>query len=261
MKAALGRYYNVQSPVHALDPRVKIHLLIILIVGAFLAHSFMGLALLVIVALVAVRVSHVPVSFVLRAIAPFVIMFVIPLAFNMFFQSSGEVLFSWGALTLTSGGLYNATFATVRLVVLFLFATLFTLSTSPIEICDATDYLLAPFSRFGFPSHEVAMMMSIALRFIPTLQEEFGDIRKAQLSRGATFDEGGPIRRLKGVFPLIVPLFASSIRHAEGLAYAMESRCYAGGEHRTHYHELRTRPADWIVLACVLVVDVAVCFI
>lgn len=261
MKAAIGRYYNVESPIHALDPRMKIHLLIIAIVGAFLARSFTGLALLLAVAVIVIVLSRVPIGFVGRAIAPFVILFVIPLVFNMFVKGDGAVLFSWGILTLTEGGLYTALFATVRLVVLFLFATIFTLTTSPIEICDATDFLLTPFARFGFPSHEVAMMMSIALRFIPTLQEEFGAIRKAQLSRGATFDEGGPIKRLKGVFPIIVPLFASSIRHAEELACAMESRCYAGGEHRSHYHILKTRPVDWLSLTMLVAIDVAVCFI
>jgi energy-coupling factor transport system permease protein len=261
MRAALGRYYDVASPIHALDPRMKIHLLILLVIGSFVAHSFIGLAILLVVALAAIVCSRVPAGFVLRTIAPFVVVFAIPLVFSLFFSTGGDVLLHWGVITLTSGGLYRALFATMRLVVLFLFVTVFTLTTSSIRICDATDYLLAPFTRFGFPSHEIALVMSIALRFIPLLQEEFIAIRKAQLSRGARFDEGGPVRRLSGVFPLVVPLFTSALRHAEGLAYAMESRCYIGCGHRTCYRELRMRPADWLALALIVIADVLVCFL
>jgi len=261
MKAALGRYYDVESPLHALDPRMKIHLLIVLVIGVFLAHTFAGLFVLLALVLTAIMFSRVPINFVLRAIAPFIIFFALPVIFSLFFASSGETLVQWGIIRVTAEGLYHAGFATLRLVVLFLLVTLFTLTTSSIATCDAIDYILAPFSRFGFPGHEIAMVMSIALRFIPTLQEEFTSIRKAQLSRGATFDEGGLIRRLKGVFPLIVPLFTSALRHAEGLAYAMESRCYVGGGHRTHYHRLQTKPLDWLVLVLAVIVDVVVFFI
>ncbi len=261
MRAALGRYYDVESPLHALDPRMKIHLLIVLVLGIFFTHSFMGLFIVLALALIAIVLSRVPINFVLRAIAPFIILFILPVIFALFFTSSGEVLFEWGIIKVTAEGLYHAGFATLRLVVLFLLVTLFTLTTSSIATCDAIDYLLAPFSRFGFPGHEIAMVMSIALRFIPTLQEEFSTIRKAQLSRGATFDEGGLIRRLKGVFPLVVPLFTSALRHAEGLAYAMESRCYVGGGHRTCYHRLKTKPLDWMVLILVIIVDVIIVII
>jgi len=257
---AVGQFYNTNSIMHRLDPRTKVTLLFVLIVTTFLTNGFPGLSLVALIMLLAVLLSSIPIQAVLKAIAPLSILLVFPLILNIFFVSDGTVLLHWGSLLITDAGLYRACFMTLRLFLLFLSASLLTLCTSPIALCDASAAMLAPFRRFGLPSYEISMMISIAMRFIPTLMEDFDHIVKAQRSRGAVFGQGGPIRRLKALIPCLVPLFAQSFRHAEELALAMESRCYHGGENRTHYHVLRFAPRDGIATAICLAALIVMIF-
>jgi energy-coupling factor transport system permease protein len=247
---AIGQFHNADSVVHRLDPRVKATLLFVLIVAAFFIDSLAGLGLFLIFMLTIIALSSLAPRLVLKALAPLSFLLIFPLVFNLFFLPDGTALVEWGFVRITDEGVYRAVFMTLRLLLLFLCATLLTLTTSPIALCDATAAMLRPFERFGVPAYEIALMTSIALRFIPTLLEDFDRIRKAQIARGAVFGRGGPVARLKALLPCLVPLFAQSFRHAEELALAMESRCYHGGSDRTHYHQLRMQARDAIATAC-----------
>ncbi|MDR3037356.1 MAG: energy-coupling factor transporter transmembrane protein EcfT [Coriobacteriales bacterium] len=255
----IGQYHDASSPIHRLDPRAKATLLLVLIATAFFASSFLGLGLLLVFLLFVLALSTIPPRLLLKALAPVGFLLIFPLIFNLLFVAEGTELVHWGILHITSGGLYRALFMTLRLLLLFLGATLLTLTTSPIALCDATASMLGPFRRFGVPAYEISMMISIALRFIPTLLEDFDRIRKAQQSRGAVFDRGGPLARAKALIPCLVPLFAQSFRHAENLALAMESRCYHGGDARTHYHVLKFHPRDAVAtVACLALLTVMI---
>jgi energy-coupling factor transport system permease protein len=236
---AIGQYHNADSLVHRLDPRAKVTLLFVLIAATFCTDSFPGLATVLLFLLLVIALSSLTLRIVAKALAPLSFLLIFPLLFNLLFTPGGTPLLSWGIILITDEGLYRAVFMTLRLLLLFLSATLLTLTTSPIALCDAIASMLKPFERIGVPAYEISLMISIALRFIPTLLEDFDRIRKAQLSRGAVFDRGGPIARAKALVPCFVPLFAQSFRHAENLALAMESRCYHGGDRRTHYHTLK----------------------
>jgi len=256
----IGQYYPSSSVLHRLDPRTKVTLLFVLMVSAFLANGFAGLGVLSLLLLVSVALSAIPFRAVLKAVAPLSILLVFPLLLNLFFVKDGNALVHWGALLITDEGLYRAGFMTLRLFILFLSAVLLTLCTSPIALCDAIAAMLAPFRRLGVPAYEISMMINIALRFIPTLMDDFSHIVKAQRSRGADFDRGGPVARVKAFIPCLVPLFAQSLRHAEELALAMESRCYHGGEMRTHYHILRFTLRDGAAAAVCLAALIVMIF-
>jgi energy-coupling factor transport system permease protein len=247
---AIGQFHNADSLVHRLDPRAKATLLLVLIAAALCTDSLPGLGLFFIFMLVVIALSSLSLRIVAKALAPLSFLLIFPLVFNLLFYPAGAPLLDWGPLHITDEGVYRAFFMTLRLLLLFLSATLLTLTTSPIALCDATASMLRPFERFGVPAYELSLMISIALRFIPTLLEDFDRIRKAQLSRGAVFGRGGPLARLKALLPCLIPLFAQSFRHAEDLALAMESRCYHGGSARTHYHVLRLRPRDAAAAVC-----------
>jgi energy-coupling factor transport system permease protein len=256
---AIGQYHHADSIIHRLDPRIKLTLLVVLIASVFTASGFWGLGLLLLFLMAVVALSRVSPKIVLKAFAPLSFLLIFPLVFNALFISTGTPLVEAGPLLITDEGLYRGAFMTLRLFLLFISATILTLTTSPIALTDALASMLHPFERFGVPAAEIAMMVSIALRFIPTLMEDFDRIRKAQTARGAIFDTGGPIRRLRAIVPLFVPLFAQSFRHAEDLAVAMESRCYHGGSLRTHYHILKLGLRD--TLACVAMIALLVVMI
>lgn len=256
---AIGQYHHAESIMHRLDPRTKITLLIMFMVTAFLADSFPGIGLLALFLLFIIALCDIKATVVLKAFAPLSFLLVFPLIFNIFFIQTGTPLFHWGIILITDDGIMRAFFMTLRLLLLFLSATILTLTTSPIALCDATASMLHPFERFGVPAYEISMMISIALRFVPTLMEDFDHIRKAQQSRGAVFDRGGPLARIKSIVPCLIPLFAQSFRHAENLALAMESRCYHGGDHRTHYHILKFAPRDAIAaVTCAMLLIVMI---
>jgi energy-coupling factor transport system permease protein len=250
LEGVLGQYLHRNSVMHRLDPRVKLLLLFGCIVLAFVADGLPGLAPLYALLLFCAALSRIPPLDILKAVAPLSLLLIFPVVFNIFFTAEGEVLLHVGPILITAGGIFRAIYMTLRLFFLFASMTLFTLTTSSIAISDAVGALLRPFARFGLPATELAMMVSIALRFVPLLVSSYEDIRAAQQARGADLTQRQPIARLRGLVSILVPLFAQAFHHAEELALAMESRCFHGGE-RTHYRELTMHRQDYLALAIV----------
>ncbi len=249
----LGQFFPGDSPLHRLDPRSKLMLTFAMIVGVFLADSYPAYALFFAYVLGAASLSGIPLKLILKGLKA--VYFIIALTFvlNAFFGAGQTILFQWQFLTITREGLRMAVFMALRLMLLVLGTQLLTLTTSPIALTDGLERLFSPLSRFGFPAHEMAMMMSIALRFIPTLLEEADKIMKAQTARGADFETGNLMARAKAMIPLLVPLFVSAFRRADELALAMEARCYRGGANRTRLRVLRYTSLDaWAALSMAL---------
>lgn len=252
-KVTIGQYYNADSVIHKLDARVKINLTFFFMIVVFFANNPVTNLLLAAFLLAVIGLSRIPVKTVIRSIKPIVPFLVLTALLNLFFIRTGEPVFSAGFITITNEAVRSAVLLSARFFFLLVGGTLMSLTTSPIELTDAVERLLAPLERIGVPSHEIAMMLSIALRFIPTLATEAERIIKAQQSRGASFDEGSLFKRIRLFVPIVVPLFASSIRHAENLAMAMEARCYEGGEGRTHYHVLKVGTNDFVAIGVFVV--------
>ena len=249
------------SFVHRLDPRTKLLLTLGLIVVVFLSQGFLGFAAVFGYVLLAARMSKIHLRFLVRGLKPVAYIVLITFLLNIFFQSEGTPLFSWKFITVTDMGLRRAAFLAVRLVLLITASQLLTLTTSAISLTDGMESLMRPLTRLRFPAHEIAMMMSIALRFIPTLMEEADKIMKAQMARGADFESGNLFRRAKAMVPLLVPLFVSAFRRADELAMAMEARCYHGGEGRTRMRQLKYGKNDGIAaLSLLLLAAVIVLF-
>ena len=240
----LGQYYPVDSPVHRLDPRTKLLVTIGLIVAVFLAGSFLSYGILLVFILGVCRLARIPVRMLLRGLKPLQVILIITFLLNLFFTPGDTVLVQFWIIRITRESLYQALFFSLRLVLLVAGASLLTLTTSPVALSDAIEILLTPLKKLHFPVHELAMMMTIALRFIPTLLEETDKIMKAQMARGADFESGHPVSRARAMVPLLVPLFVSAFRRAGDLAMAMESRCYHGGEGRTRLRVLKMGRAD-----------------
>ena len=248
----MGQYYPVDSTVHRLDPRIKLVMTVIFIVAVFMAHSFAGYLLLLAFLVFACRMSRVPFRFLLKGLKPLRFIIIITFLLNLFFTPGDDVWISFWIIRITREAFLQALFYSLRLVFLVAGTSLLTLTTSPIALSDGIEMLLSPLKVIHFPAHELAMMMTIALRFIPTLLEETDKIMKAQMARGADFESGNILVRAKSMVPLLVPLFVSAFRHAGDLAMAMESRCYHGGEGRTRLRVLKTTKQDWIALGVVL---------
>lgn len=254
----LGQYFPINSALHKMDPRTKILGLIIFIVLIFVVSSAFGYALTLGFTLFVMILSKVPVKMYLKSIKPlwFIVLFTALL--NMFL-TKGTYLVKWGNVGITCEGLILAVKMAFRLIMLLCASAVLTYTTSPIELTDGIEKLLFPFSKMGLPSHELAMMMSIAIRFIPTLIEETEKIMKAQQARGASFDTGTLIDKAKSLIPMLVPLFISAFRRADDLALAMESRCYRGGKGRTRLKEICFKKIDAVaslvfLVFCVLVI-------
>ena len=247
----MGQYYPVDSFVHRLDPRMKIILTILMIVAVFMVHSLVGYAIVLGFVYLTARMANVPFKLLIKGLKPLRLILILTFVLNLFFNSGETVLFHWSFITLTAEGLSTAVHYTLRLGFLVLGTSLLTLTTSPVTLADGIELLLSPFKRFHFPAHELAMMMTIALRFIPTLLEEADKIMKAQMARGADFESGNLMARAKAMIPLLVPLFVSAFRRAGDLAMAMEARCYHGGENRTRLRVLRITRNDYLALAAV----------
>lgn len=250
----LGQYFPGDTFIHKLDPRTKILAMLAYIAITFCVKSFAGYIALAVFVAVCVAVSKIPPGFVVKGLKPIMIFIVITGVFNLFL-TGGEPIWSLGFLKITGEGIRFAVFMVLRLVFLILGTSLLTLTTSPISLTDGMEHLLSPFAKIGLPAHELAMMMSIALRFIPTLMEETDKIMKAQAARGADFETGSLLQRAKAMIPILVPLFISAFRRADELATAMECRCYNSGTNRTSLHELRLKACDaaaGAVVACLL---------
>ncbi|HBH12007.1 MAG TPA: transporter [Clostridiales bacterium] len=243
----IGQHYPVESKIHDLDPRVKIMVTLIFIVSLFLINKFQAYLLVFVFLGLVIKMSHVPLKMVIRGLKPILIIIGITFVINLF-MTPGEVLYQLGPLDITREGIRQAGFMALRLVLLIMGTSMLTLTTSPILLTDGIESLLNPYKRIGLPAHELAMMMTIALRFIPTLMEETEKIMKAQKARGADFESGNIVRRAKSLVPLLVPLFVSAFRRADELAMAMEARCYRGGEHRTRMRALLMVRGDYLAL-------------
>ena len=240
----IGQYYPAESVLHRLDPRVKFVGTIIYIVSLFLVNNWgylLGTAFLIGIILL----SRVPFSFMVRGLKSIVILLMITMTLNILL-TPGKVIWQWGIIRITWDGLLLAGRMGIRLIYLILGASLMTLTTTPNKLTDGMESLLSPLKKIHVPVHEIAMMMSIALRFIPILLEETDKIMKAQTARGADFESGGLIQKIKAMVPLLVPLFVSAFRRANDLALAMEARCYHGGEGRTQMKPLRYQKRDYM---------------
>lgn len=250
---SLGRYYPGQSILHRLDPRTKILLAIFYMVLVFVVQSAVPMILLGLLTLALILVSRVPIRQILSSLKPILFILIFAFIINLV-TVRGDVWLQLGPLAISYEGVYTALRMAARLTLLIISTTLFlTLTTTPILVADAIENLLNPLRRIGLPIHEMAMMMSIALRFVPTLLEETDKIMKAQSSRGADYDTGGLIAKARGLVSVLIPLFVSAFKRAEDLAVAMEARCYRGGEGRTRLKIMKYRTAD-LVFSLVIVV-------
>jgi energy-coupling factor transport system permease protein len=247
----IGQYFPGDSVVHRMDARIKLLLVIAVIVLVFLVKTLIGNLVVFTFLLFVIILSRVSVRLVLRGLKPLWFIILLTFILNTFFYSGGTEIFSWWIFRVTQEGLISALRLAVRLIFLITATTMLTLTTSPIELTDALERLMKPLKVIRFPVHELAMMMTIAMRFIPTLLEETDKIMKAQTARGAEFDSGNLLKRAAGMVPLLVPLFVSAFRRADELAFAMESRCYHGGEGRTRMKVMHMHLRDFVASAVV----------
>lgn len=244
LRISLGQYYDADSIVHRLDPRTKVVGAIAIMVSAFFIQSPCELVLGFAITLGLVVVAHVPARNVLTSIKPVVFMLALLSLFNLFMTTDGTTIARLWFLRITTSGVRSAVLYSLRLVIGVLAATLMLLTTTPAQLTDAFDALLAPLARFGLPAHELAMVFSLMLRFIPTLADEAGAIMDAQKARGGALGEGSPLKRVRAIIPIIVSLLVSSIHHANDLSRALDARCYEGGAGRSHWHPLRMHARD-----------------
>ncbi len=248
----IGQYYNTKSVVHSLDPRCKIIGLIVMMVLIFFAHSAFEYAFVSVLTCALIAASRVPVGYILKGMKPVWLIVIFTALINIFVGKGETVLFEIGFLSVTREAVYTAGGMMLRVILLVTVSTLLTLTTSPMVLTSGIEKLLKPLEKIKFPAHAVAMMMSIALRFIPTLTEEAEKIMKAQAARGNNIEGGGFFNKLKGMIPLFVPLFVSAFRRADELAMAMECRCYTGEGNRTSFKRLEYKKGDIVAFLCML---------
>jgi energy-coupling factor transport system permease protein len=239
----IGQYYPGYSAVHKLDTRLKLILVLAYMASVFLVTDFVGYAIVFAGLVSVITISKVPTRFILRGLKPVFIIIAFTFVLNLF-MGQGDILFALGPLKATVQGLYTACYMALRIIFLILGASMLTFTTKPVKLTDGIESLLKPGVRLGVPAHELAMMMTIALRFIPTLLEETDKIMKAQQARGADFETGSIFRRAKALIPIFIPLIVGAFRMAADLAMAMEARCYRGGEGRTKLHVFKWRRRD-----------------
>ena len=254
----LGQYFPGNSVVHRLDPRTKLIAVVLYIVALFLCKFFVSYALMFGALCLCIKASKVPVKSIVRGMKPVLLIVIITAVLNLFYTPGEHVLLKVWVLQITLEGVFSAFFMVIRIMMLIAGTFLLTYTTSPILLTDGLEALLNPLKKIKVPVHELAMMMSIALRFIPTLIEETDKIMSAQRARGADFESGNLIQRAKALIPLLVPLFISAFRRADELAVAMECRCYHGGEGRTRLRQLKYARNDYMAIALFLLLTVAV---
>ena len=251
-KITIGQYYPTDSIIHRIDGRVKLCGTIMYIILLLFANHYAGYIAAALFLTFVVKISSVPPKMIFRGLrAVFIILIFISVT-NLFLTTGGETIFSLGFISITTAGVFLATQMVFRLVLLISGSSILTLTTSPIELTDSIEFLLKPLKKVKVPAHDIAMMMTIALRFIPTLAEEMDKIIKAQKARGADFDSGGLLKRGKNLLPILVPLFISAFKRADELATAMEARCYRGDINRTKMKEMKMYSKDWMGAAILL---------
>lgn len=245
----IGQYVAADSPVHALDARVKFCCALAIMVAIFCALNPAQLVASAVMVAIALACSRVPAGRIMASLRPLVATLALLSLFNLFFVQTGNVLVSAGALRITADGAWAAVLYTVRFALALLAGSLIMVTTTPTQLSDALDRMLSPLSRLGLPGHEIAMVIALMLRFIPVLADETSAILDAQSMRGGGFDEGGVAQRVRAIVPVVVALFASGLRHADGLSRALDARCYEGGVGRTHLHQPRICARDGIAMA------------
>lgn len=249
----LGQYFPGNSIVHRLDPRLKIVLIACLIVLLFITNTFIAYVLIAAFILLTVYLSRLSLRMILRGLKPIMVIIVLTGVLNLFYTPGIEVWRIFGVLSVTREGIRTAIVMVTRLILLIAGTSILTYTTSPISLTDALERLFSPLKALHVPVHEVAMIMSIALRFIPTLVEETDKIMSAQRARGADFDSGNILARGRALIPILIPLFVSAFRRADELATAMECRLYQGDNHRTRLRQMKTCPMDWIITAVCII--------
>ncbi|MEE0842058.1 MAG: energy-coupling factor transporter transmembrane component T [Christensenellales bacterium] len=255
---AFGQYYPTDSVVHRMDPRMKLFLTVLFVVAIFFVNTYFGFMLTAAVLLFIILLAKLPMLSVLKSVRAIIFIVIFAAVINLFMISDGEVLWSWRALQITDQGIHTTIKMTLRLVLLISGASLLTLTTTPVEVADGTESLMKPLRLIKVPVHDIAMIMSIALRFIPTLFEETNKIIAAQKARGASFDTGGLIARAKALLPVLIPLFVNSFRRADELAFAMDARCYNATENRTKMKVMKLGVADFVAFFLIAAYFVAV---
>lgn len=248
MKITIGQYYPENSPIHRIDPRMKILLLVLFIVGVFFVKNIYGYLISAIFLGAVIKVSKIPFLFILRGIRGFLFIILFTVVINMLFIRTGYVIFEISFFKLTLDGVWFSFQMICRLGFLTIASSILTFTTSPIQLTHAIESILKPLQKIGVPAHDIAMMMTIAIRFIPTLVEEVEKIKKAQMARGADFDQKGIKKMAKAFIPILVPLFVSAFRRADELAMAMEARCYRGNVNRTSMNQLKCKFSDYITM-------------
>lgn len=244
----IGQYFPSDSPLHRLDARVKLVITLLYIVSLFLIKSFIGYAFVIIALAIVIKVSKVPFKFIVKGLKSLVFIIIFTALINVFTVKGGETLVTFWKLSITTEGVFFAIKMALRIILLIIGSSLLTLTTTPIKLTDGIEALLKPLSKIGVPAHDIAMMMTIALRFIPTLLDETDKIIKAQQARGADFDTGRLRDKARALVPILVPLFISAFRRADELAMAMESRCYNGGANRTRMNVMKVTSIDYTAI-------------
>ncbi|HSV32166.1 MAG TPA: energy-coupling factor transporter transmembrane component T [Atribacteraceae bacterium] len=244
----VGQYIPLDSLIHRLDPRVKILFSGVMIVDLFIVQHWSAFLLLGGLILAFAAIAKIPAAYLMKSLKPILFLLMFTLILHLFF-TPGETLWEYGIIRISRDGLFRGLFIMIRLCLLILSTALLTLTTSPVELTDGMEYLLSPLKRWRFPAHELAMMMTIAIRFIPTLLEEADRIMKAQMARGMDFESGNLLKRARNLIPLLVPLFINAFKRADELAIAMESRCYRGGEGRSRLRALVLLRHDYLFMA------------
>ena len=257
----IGQYYPAKSKLHSLDPRVKIMGTLMYLISLFCIGNIWGYVVATFFLAYIISVSKVPFRFIVKGLKPVIFLLMITVVFNLFLTKTGKVIFEFWILEITDDGIRTAGFMAIRLIYLILGSSIMTFTTTPNNLTDGIERLLWPLRKIRMPVHEIAMMMSIALRFIPILLEEADKIMKAQTARGADLESGNILQRAKALIPILVPLFVSAFRRANDLAMAMEARCYRGGEGRTKMKPLTYQRRDYIAYAIIILYLVAVVII
>ena len=261
LRASIGQYHSTDSPIHRLDPRVKLVCTAIFMVSCFFVHNAATLAVSAVTIGIVAACSHVPVRRMLAQIRPIALFLVVTSFINLFFVKTGPLVTSLGPVQIHANGISAALLYTLRFFLLLLTGSLLTLTTTPTALADAAENVLRPLERIGVPVRQGALVLSIALRFVPTLAQEADNIVAAQTARGADLEGKGAIAYARACVPLIVPLFASALRHADNLGCAMDARCYTGGADRTHYHVMRIEPVRDFPIVFGLVIYLAILFV
>lgn len=254
----IGQYYDADSPIHRLDARAKLLCALTLMVALFCVSNPAQLVAGAVLTVAVLALSHVPAGRIAGSVRPLVLVLAVLSLFNLLFVQTGDVLLAAGPLRVTTGGVWAAILYTARFALALLVGSLILITTTPTQLADAFDRLLSPLSHLGLPGHEIAMVFSLMLRFIPMLADETSAIVDAQSMRGGGFDEGGVIQRVRAVVPVVIALLASGLRHADGLSRALDARCYEGGEGRTHLHEQRLGTRDAMAAAVTVAFVLAV---